>query len=170
MRYGTWILATVVTLTLGSLALAADPPRRGDDPTLNREQNKYFKQLKATLAAPPINPNDQPRYLQTVQTELRRLLSTNTQPSRQSTDALAGTLVNGIGSGLISVQQAAVLSKTMAKALDANRITYQDTNQLVRSLEPLVTQTGLGSIEKLRLYSEILQVVRTAPTYAPPGR
>jgi hypothetical protein len=165
MNYGKWILTTVVMLALGHVTLAVDPP--GNDPTLTKEQNKYLKQLRSTLAAPPINPDDQAKYLQTVQDNLDRFLSTYTRPSRQATNALAASLVRGLNNGQLSVNQTVDLSKAMAKTLDLNAITYQDTNGLVQSIQPIVTRTGLSGIEQTLLYADVLRVIKTAPTYSP---
>jgi hypothetical protein len=165
MNYGKWVLATVVILALGRAGLAADPLK--DDPTLTKEQNKRLKELTAILVAPPINPGDQGKYLQTVQNNLDKFLSTKVQPSKQTTNALGTSLVRGLNNGEISVQQTVELSKALAKTLDANVIDYQLTNQLVRSIEPIVSQTGLNANAKTQFYADVLRVIKTAPTYAP---
>jgi hypothetical protein len=65
--------------------LAAGPPKE--------EQNKFPREFESRLSAPPINPDEMVNYTQSVQDSFRRLLSTSTEPSRQTTDALANSLV-----------------------------------------------------------------------------
>ena len=165
MTYGNWLLATVVILVLGGSSLAADPPK--DDPNFTKEQNKFIKELQTKLAAPPLNPNEKEKYAQAVQDTFNKLLSTKTQPSKQTTDTLATSLVRGLNNGNISIQQSVDLAKVMTKVLDSNIITPQTTFQLVRSVEPIVGNTKLSGIEKTQLYADVLRVIKTAPTYKP---
>jgi hypothetical protein len=159
------LLATIMVLAAFSSAIGAD---KDDDPQLSPEQNKRFKELKTSLAAPsPLNPAEAEKQLQDVQIGLTRFLSVNNQPSTQSTSTLATTLVQGLNTGRVSWAQTVQLTKALSRALDLKSISYQDTNQFVRQIEPVVNQTGLGFSERMRLYREALMILRTAPTYSP---
>jgi hypothetical protein len=167
MKYGKCVLATLVIFAVGGIGLSADPPPQKDDPNFTKEQNKRLNQLKDTLGKAPVNPNDQPRYLQNVQNNLDRFLATNVQPSKQTTNALAATLVQGMNNGLISAEQTVALSKLMAKTLDSDVVGYQQTNQLVWNITPIVNQMGLDGNARTQLYAQVLRVIKTAPTYSP---
>jgi hypothetical protein len=162
------VLSTTFVLTLVAPSFSAEPGK--PDPQLTAKQQKYLKQFQASLAVRPVNADDAPRHLQQVQDDLKRLLSENTRPWGQATDTLANTLVAGLNGGLISVDQAVQLSKQLVKVLDQKEITYQATDQFVRSIEPIVNQTGLRGVEKMRLYNNATWILRTAPTFSPPGR
>jgi hypothetical protein len=137
------------------------------DPQLNPQQQKYLKQLQAELEKPPTSPNVADQYLQRVQTNLQALLSVNTKPSPQTTGALAGTLVQSLNNGQLTVQQTVELSKVMAKALSLPQVDYKATNQLIKTIDPIVQNSGLSGIERNRLYGQVLNVIRSAPVYSP---
>src|SRR5262249_54300279 len=153
-----WVLGTLVVLVLGRTPLTA---AEWDDPKLSAKQQKYLKEFQAKLEARPNNPNENEaeKYLQNAKDGLKQLFAVNNNPSAQAADVLATTLVQGINTGQISVQQSVQLSKELSKVLDLKEINYQGTNQFVRAIEPLVNQTGLTGQEKLRLYREVLVVV-----------
>jgi hypothetical protein len=159
------ILGAIVVLTLGSAAIAADPIK--DDAQLSAEQKKQLGKLLATLQARPANPNAAQLHTAEVQAQMQKVFAVNNSPSPQATNALTATLVQGLDNGTVSAAQSVLLAKELSKVLALSKITYGNTNQFVKSIEPLVQQTGLGPTEKLRLYSEALRVVKTAPTYDP---
>jgi hypothetical protein len=72
-----------------------------------------------------------------------------------------------MNNGLISAEQTVALSKLMAKTLDSDVVGYQQTNQLVWNITPIVNQMGLDGNARTQLYAQVLRVIKTAPTYSP---
>jgi hypothetical protein len=157
----------VAFVALVPVIRAADPE---DDNQLSKDQKKALKVFRADLAAQPASDSERARHLKVVQERLKSFFSVTNKPSPDDTDILAATMVNATRYGQMNVNQASVLAKEIGKVLSKPEITYQDTNQFVKTIDPLVRSTGLGPNEQLRLYREAMRILTTAPTYTPPGR
>ena len=155
----------MMLLTLAGSTLTGE--LRAADPLFTPQQQRYLRQFQISLEARPANPNQADNYLQAVQANLKTLLSTNTTPAGETTNALAATLVRGYVDGQIGVEQSVGLSKELSRVLSLREITPRDTFQFVRIIDPLVQGTNLTGPEKLRLYSDALRVIKSAPTYLP---
>jgi N-acyl-D-aspartate/D-glutamate deacylase len=165
MKQMTVVLGAVVVLMLGQAALAADPIK--DDPQLSADQKKQLGKLLATLAARPNNPNAAQEHVAAVQAQMQKLFAVNNAPTAQATNAMTVTLVQGLDNGTISAGQSVLLAKELSKVFALPKITPASTNQFVKTIEPLVQQTGLEATVKLRLYADALRVIKSAPTYDP---
>jgi hypothetical protein len=165
MCYFKQLLAVVAFLVITACGRSADkelaPAAR---------QEKTLKEFQKSLEAAPLNPLDAEAQLKQAQQQFRKFLSAKTVPAPAQTNTLAASLVHGINLGVITTPQALLVAKALENVLNLPQITIHDTYQFTRTIEPIVESIGLPNGDRMRLYREILMVVKTAPTYAPDQR
>jgi hypothetical protein len=163
-----FLLGAVVLLAAGQVAAPAQAPSQKS--RLTEQQRKDLKQLETTLGSPPATGGEAAKRAQKVRNQFWKVVSASGQPTRQSADRLAATLLGGVNAGAVSVDQSVRLAEAVAGMLSQPVITYRDMRQFLQSIEPVVQNTRLDVAERSRLYREALLLVESAGTYADPRR
>jgi len=153
------------------LATAALNIARGQDEfKLSEEQQKLIDEFKDTVSKPPLNENDRAAHLKTVQEQLDTFWKVDNSDMRDAAHRLARTFTDGVRSKAIPVDNTVAMSKELLKYLSLPTIGGDDVYRFTNTIDPMVQNTNLRSVEKLRFYREALMVIKTAPNYNPPGR
>jgi hypothetical protein len=157
-------------LTLTLVTAAIDRVRGQDEFKLSEEQQKLIDEFKNTVSKPPLNENDRAAHLKTVQQQLDTLWTVNSDDMRNASHTLARTFTDGVRNQSIPVTNTVAMSKELLKVLSLPTIGGDDVYRFTNTIDPLVQNTNLRSVEKLRFYREALMVIKSAPNYNPPGR
>jgi hypothetical protein len=158
----------LLTLVLASAAI--NSARGQEEFKLSEEQQKLIDEFKKTVGNPPLNENDRAAHLKTIQQQLDTLWRADNPDMRDASHILARTFTDGVRNQAIPVDNTVAMSKELLKVLSLPYIGGDDVYRFTNTVDPIVQNTNLRSVEKLRFYREALMVIKTSPNYNPPGR
>jgi hypothetical protein len=160
----------IMALSLGLALGYASSVWAEEEQKLTSEQQQILDDFQKTLESPPVKPNEKEAHLKSVQGYLGNFLGAKEGGMRRASNTLAGTLVQGVNGRLIGVSTSVALSKEILKVLSLPSISYEDTNRFIKTIDPLVQGTDLRGTEKMGLYGDAVNIIRSSPKYTPPGR